>query len=191
MDIAFGLIIGVGLSAACGFRLFVPFLAMGLAHRAGQLSLADGFAWIGTTPAIAAFGTATVLEILAYYIPWIDNLLDSVSTPSAAIAGTLLAASQLGEASPLVQWSLAAIAGGGTSLTIQTGTAAARVVSTGTTGGMGNFVIATLEWVTAILLAILAIVVPLFCLVLIVAVLWKMLSFISQSRKIETAPTQI
>lgn len=187
MDIAFGLIIGVGLSAACGFRLFVPFLVMGLAHRAGQLPLADGFVWISTTPAIAAFATATVLEILAYYIPWIDNLLDTVTTPAAAVAGTLLAASQLGEASPLLQWSLAAIAGGGTSLTIQTGTAAARAVSTGTTGGMGNFVIATLEWAMAVFLAILAVIVPLFCLVLIVAVLWKMVSLILRSRKTETA----
>ncbi|HET6424346.1 MAG TPA: DUF4126 domain-containing protein [Planctomycetaceae bacterium] len=182
MDIALGLIIGIGLSAACGFRLFVPFLVMGLAHRAGQLPLADGFAWIGTMPAIAAFTTATVLEILAYYIPWVDNLLDTITTPSAAVAGTFLAASQLGEASPLMQWSLAAIAGGGTSLTVQGGTAAVRVVSTGTTGGAGNFLVATLEWTMAVFLAILAVVLPLLCLLVISAVLWKMIALM-KSRK--------
>lgn len=178
MDIALGLIIGIGLSAACGFRLFVPFLVMGIAHRSGHLPLGEGFEWIGTTTAIIAFGTATLLEIVAYYIPWVDNLLDTVTTPSAAIAGTLLVASQLGEASPLVQWSLAAIAGGGTSLTIQAGTVTARAASTGTTGGTGNFLLATVEWMMALLLGVLAIVVPILCLILLIVVMWKVISFL-------------
>ncbi len=188
MDIALSLIIGIGLSAACGFRLFVPFLVMGVAHQAGQLPLAAGFEWIGSTPAIIAFGTATVLEIVAYYIPWVDNLLDTIATPSAAIAGTVIVASQLGEASPLVQWSAAAIAGGGISLTVQTGTAAARAVSTGTTGGTGNFVVSTVEWMMALFLGILAIVVPIFCLVLVLGVLWKMIALLLQSSWVKKQP---
>ncbi len=183
MDIALGLIIGIGLSAACGFRLFVPFLVMGIAHQAGHLPLADGFEWIGSTPALIAFGTATVLEIVAYYIPWIDNLLDTVTTPSAAIAGTLLAASQLGEASPLMQWSLAAIAGGGTSLTVQGGTTAARAVSTGTTGGTGNFILATIEWMMAVFLGILAIVLPVVCLLIVIAILGKMVAIMFKAMR--------
>lgn len=185
MDIVLSLIIGIGLSAACGFRLFVPFLVMGVAHQAGQLPLAAGFEWIGSTPAIIAFGTATVLEIAAYYIPWVDNLLDTVTTPAAAIAGTVVVASQLGQASPLVQWSAAAIAGGGISLTVQTGTAAARAVSTGTSGGAGNFLLATVEWMMALLLGILAIIVPILCLLLIIAVLWKMITLLARRHRMK------
>ncbi|MDP1799662.1 MAG: DUF4126 domain-containing protein [Planctomycetaceae bacterium] len=191
MDIALSLIIGIGLSAACGFRIFVPFLVMGIAHQAGQLPLAAGFEWIGSIPAIIAFGTATVLEIAAYYTPWVDNLLDTITTPSAAIAGTVIVASQLGEASPLVQWSAAVIAGGGISLTVQSGTVATRAVSTGTTGGIGNFVVSTIEWMMALFLGILAIIVPLLCLLLVSVVLWKMIALMVRSPWFKKHPADI
>ena len=34
--------IGIGLAAACGFRVFVPTLIIGIAARAELLTLADG-----------------------------------------------------------------------------------------------------------------------------------------------------
>jgi len=54
-----GALVGVGLSAACGFRVFVPLLVMSAAARSGHLELAEGFAWIGSWPALAAFAVAT------------------------------------------------------------------------------------------------------------------------------------
>ena len=39
---------GVGLSAACGFRVFVPPLAMCIAHKAGMLNFTGEFAWMGS-----------------------------------------------------------------------------------------------------------------------------------------------
>lgn len=74
METLLGLMIGIGLSAACGFRVFVPLPGMSIAALSGYLSLSPEFEWIGTWPALIAFATATVLEIAAYYIPWVDNI---------------------------------------------------------------------------------------------------------------------
>src|SRR5262245_17449136 len=119
MELALSICLGIGLSAACGFRVFVPLLGMSAAALAGHLHLAPGFDWIGTWPALACFLTATILEIGAYYIPWLDNLLDSMATPAAVIAGSLITAAVVTDMSPLLKWSLAIIAGGGTAGVIQ------------------------------------------------------------------------
>src|SRR5512146_2904800 len=96
--------IGLGLSAACGFRVFVPLLVASIAARAGYLSLAPGFEWVGTQPALYAFATATLLEILAYYIPWLDNALDAIATPAAVIAGMLVGAAVFTDLPPFLKW---------------------------------------------------------------------------------------
>jgi hypothetical protein len=93
--------LGVGLSAACGFRVFVPLLVMSIASLNGHLTLSPGFEWIGTYPALGAFGAATIFEIAGYYVPWIDNLLDTITTPAALVAGTIVTASVVSELSPL------------------------------------------------------------------------------------------
>ena len=168
MDIVMGVIVGVGLSAACGFRVFVPLLGMSIANLAGHLTLSPGFEWIGTWPALLTFATATILEIGAYFVPWVDNLMDTLATPAAIVAGTIITASQIGDASPLLKWSLALIAGGGVCGIVQTGSVAVRAASSGTTGGFGNFVVSVIELSAAICITILAIVVPVICLVLLV-----------------------
>src|SRR5712671_6117407 len=96
--------LGVGLSAACGFRVFVPLLVMSVAAHSGHLTLAHGFEWIGSYPALVTFSVATAVEIAGYYIPWVDNLLDSLATPAAVIAGTLAMASLATDMSPLLKW---------------------------------------------------------------------------------------
>src|SRR5215471_8006470 len=111
--------LGIGLSAACGFRVFVPLLVMNLASMSGHLTLAAGFAWIGSYPALIAFSVATVLEIAGYYIPWVDHLLDTIATPSAIIAGTIVTASVVTGMSPFLKWTLAVIAGGGAAALVQ------------------------------------------------------------------------
>ncbi|MEL6501502.1 MAG: DUF4126 domain-containing protein [Cyanobacteria bacterium J06623_1] len=156
MEIILALCLGVTLSAASGFRLFVPPLALSLAALYGDLELSSGFSWVGTYPTAIALGIATVIEILAYYIPVVDNLLDTVEIPTAVAIGTLLTAANLGEVNPLLQWSLAAIAGGGTAGIIETFTAMTRVASTGMTGGTGNFLVATAEALSSGVLSILA-----------------------------------
>jgi hypothetical protein len=160
MDTLLSVMVGVGLAAACGFRVFVPLLVLSLAAHSGEMTLAHGFAWIGSKPALIAFAVATVIEIAGYYIPWVDHLLDTVATPTAIVAGIVVTASSLGHTSPFLQWSLALLAGGGTAAVFQGLTAAARGVSTLTTGGLGNPIVSTVEAGGSALLSVLSITVP-------------------------------
>ena len=162
MEIIIALCLGVTLSAACGFRVFLPPLAVSLAAMYGHLPLSSGFEWLGSTEAAIAFAIATALEVLAYYIPVIDNLLDTVQVPIAVGIGTVLTAATLGHTDPVLQWTLAAIAGGGTAGLTGTLAGLTRLASTGVTGGLGNFIFATLELVGSISLSILGITFPLW-----------------------------
>lgn len=166
METMLGLLIGIGLSAACGFRVFVPLLIMSIASHAGHLDLAPGFEWIGSNVAIAAFALATVLEIVAYYVPWLDNFLDSMATPAAIVAGTIVTAAMVSDMSPFLKWTLAAIAGGGAAGLVQTATVFTRGASTATTGGLANPLFATVELGGAFLTSTLAIWVPLVAIAL-------------------------
>ena len=171
LDILLSLSLGIGLSAAAGFRIFVPFLVMSVAALTGNLQLGDGWSWIGSYPALLVFATASILEIAAYYVPWVDNALDSVATPAAAVAGVIVSAAVIADLSPLLTWTLAIIAGGGTAGLIQTGTVLARSLSSVTTLGVGNFTVATGEWAGSIITAILAIFLPVLTLILVLFVL--------------------
>ncbi len=153
--------IGVGLAAACGFRIFVPLLIISGAARAGHLELADSFQWMGSTPALIAFGSATALEIAAYYVPFFDNLLDTVATPSAVVAGILASASQVTDLDPLLGWSIAIIGGGGAAGAVQGLTTVTRGISSMATAGFGNPVFSTVEAGASIVMTVLAIVLPL------------------------------
>jgi hypothetical protein len=175
VDTVLSLLIGLGLAAACGFRVFVPLLIMSLASRAevGHLALSGHFAWIGSTPALIAFSVATVLEIAGYYIPWVDNLLDTVATPTAIVAGVLVTASSMtADVSPFLKWTLAVVAGGGTTAVFQGITSMARHVSSFTTGGLGNPGLATAEAGSSALLAVLAITLPVLAFVLVMGLLY-------------------
>ena len=152
--------IGLGLSAACGFRIFVPPLVMSIFALFGHLPLAPSFEWMGTYPALIAFAVATCVEIAAYYIPWVDNLLDTVSTPTAIAVGTLVTAALVPDTDPLLKWTTAVIAGGGSAGIIQALTGMTRLSSTALTGGIGNGLISTIESGSSIILSVLAIWVP-------------------------------
>jgi len=170
MQTILGLMIGIGLSAACGFRVFTPMLVLSIAVKAGHVELAEGFSWIGEWPALISFAVATLVEIAGYYVPWVDNLLDTIATPAAVIAGTVVTASCVSGMSPWFQWSMAIIAGGGIAGTVQTGTVLVRGASTATTGGLANFVVSTVEFVCALFAALLAVLIPVIA-VLLVAML--------------------
>lgn len=172
-------VIGVGLAAACGFRVFVPLLVMSVAARAGQLELAEGCQWIASWPALITFSVATVTEIIAFYIPWVANLLDTMATPAAVVAGTLAAAAQISETSPLLQWSMAIIAGGGIAAAVQATTVIARAASTITTGGLGDWIVASLELMISFVMAVLAVVVPILGAVVVCGVgIWVVRRFL-------------
>jgi hypothetical protein len=171
MELTLSILVGLGLSAACGYRVFVPFLVLSVASMSGHVTLAHGFEWIGTPYALTAFGVATALEVLAYYIPWLDNLLDVAATPAAVAAGILITASVVGDVSPFLRWSLAVVAGGGAAGVVQAATVALRGTSSVATGGAGNPVIATGELGGAAVTSVLAVVVPVAAVVMILLLL--------------------
>ncbi len=172
MEPILAILIGIGLAAACGFRIFVPFLVISVAANSGHLTLAQGFEWIGTEVAIGTFLVATILEIGAYYIPVLDNILDSVATPASFIAGTVIMASMVTEFSPYLQWALAIIAGGGVAASVQSLTAITRLTSTVTTGGLGNSLFSTAEAGGSTLISVAAIFFPIVAFLFVVGLLY-------------------
>ena len=174
MDIAIAIMIGLALSAACGLRVFVPLLVLSIAAKVGVLALGTSLGWIGSSEAIIAFSVATVLEIAAYKVPWLDHALDTVASPAAMMAGTIVSASQIGAisgVSPLVQWSCALIVGGGIAGLMQTGSVSTRVASTVVTGGIANPFISVIQSVLAVVMSVLAVFVPVLAIVLIAIML--------------------
>lgn len=166
--------IGLGLSAACGFRVFAPLLVANLGLRAGMLSdlpAASGLAWLGDDSATWLLAIAAGVEVLAYYVPVVDNLVDAIEVPAAAIAGTLVSASLLGDLPPALQWGLALVAGGGAAETVELATVATRLASTGLTAGLANPLVSTMELLSALVLSLLALLVPVLAAVAVVLVL--------------------
>ncbi|MCW3160860.1 DUF4126 domain-containing protein [Chryseobacterium oryctis] len=152
--------IGIGLAAATGFRVFLPMFAVSLASYAGWIPMNEQFEWLAGLPTLITTGIATIAEILAYYIPFVDHLLDTLSVPLATVAGSVLFASQFADLGTFPQWALALIAGGGTAATISSGFAGIRAASTATTGGLGNSVVGTTETAGAGIMSVLAMALP-------------------------------
>jgi len=169
--------------------VFIPPLALGMAQRAELPIVSEAPSWMSSWPALIVFGTAAFFEIVAYYIPWLDNLLDTVASPAAVVAGVLLTAAVLGEVDPVWQWSLAIIAGGSAAGVTQAATVFTRAVSTGTTGGCANFLVATMELFGAVLFVILTLLLAPLALALVVgAVVWLALAWKRRKRrKLEAA----
>jgi hypothetical protein len=164
------LLIGLGLSASCGFRIFVPPFIISLAALSGHLELSDNFAWMSTLPAVIALGTAVVMEIGAYYLPILDHFLDTVAAPAAVVAGTIVSASIFTELSPMMNWSLALIAGGGVAGAVHTAMAVIRGGSSLLTAGLGNPLVATAELGGAVGTSILSLIMPGLALLVILVV---------------------
>ncbi|WP_099367373.1 DUF4126 domain-containing protein [Sphingobacterium sp. 1.A.4] len=171
------LFVGVGLAAATGFRIFLPIFFISLGTFMGWIPVNDAYAWIGGLPAVIATGIATLIEILAYYIPYVDNALDSISVPLATVAGSLLVASQFTELNAWTQWALAIIAGGGTAATISSAMAGTRAASTGTTAGIANPLISTVETIFSTIMSIFAVFLPVLAIIIVLILLYLAFKF--------------
>ena len=168
METLSAIALGIGLSASTGFRVFIPLLVAGLASHFGILTLGENFVWMGSVPALICFGVAAVVEVLAYYIPFVDNLIDSIATPLAVGAGTLLMTSLFPAESEWMKWILGFVVGGGAAATIQSGSALTRLLSTKFTAGTGNPVISTGEGIAATGFSLLSLVAPILVAVLLI-----------------------
>ena len=164
--------LGVGLAASVGFRVFLSLFALSLASYFSVWELNESWQWIGGLTALITLGVATLVEIFAYYIPYVDNLLDSISVPLAAFAGTVVMLSTVIDLSPVITWALAIIAGGGTASAISGSSGATRLASTASTGGLANPIVSTIETGTAVTMSLVSIFFPMLSIILVVLILF-------------------
>jgi hypothetical protein len=172
LDVALAVAMGVGLAAAVGFRVFLPMLVLSIGAYSGHLTLTSSLAWLGTPAALVMLSVAAAVEVLAYYIPGVDNVLDVIAGPAALIAGTVVSAAVMTDLPPMVRWTMAVIAGGGAAGVIQGLTSLLRAKSTLMTAGFGNHAIATGELAGALIVSLLALVAPLAAVAVVVIFCW-------------------
>lgn len=187
VDLILSIFVGIGLAASVGFRIFIPFLIVSIAAYTGNLQLSTYFQWVGTLTALIAFAVATVVEIAAYYVPWLDNILDTIEHPLAILAGIILTGAVVTEFSPLLKWALALIAGGGVAGTVHAATGLIRLKSSALTGGVGNPVVSSVEVTSSTALSLIAIFVPLVA-VLIVGIAVVYFSFMIKDKFFSPPP---
>ncbi len=164
--------LGVGLAASVGFRVFLPLLALSLAGHYDIIPLSENWEWISGTISIWILSIATLVEILAYYIPWFDNILDTLAIPLATIAGTAVMVLAITDLNPVITWTLAIIAGGGTATTVKTAMGTTRLTSTATTGGVANPLVATVETGTATVMSAASIFIAPLAIILVIMLLF-------------------
>ena len=157
----FAILVGFSLSAACGMRIFAPLAIVSIATHFGWVNLGGGFAWIGSMPAVVCFAFACVVEILGMLIPWLDHVLDVAGAPVAAVAGTVVMASQLAgtagmDTSSVPQWVTWAMAATG----VHAAAGTLRIGSTTVSGGLLNPIFAIVETLSSFILAGLAVLLP-------------------------------
>jgi hypothetical protein len=187
VNIAVAIMLGLGLSAACGLRVFVPMLVLSIAAKAHLVTLAPSLAWLGSTEALICLSVATVLEIVAYKVPWLDHALDTIASPAAVIAGVIVTASQVGKITsidPLLQWTCAIIVGGGLAGLVQTGTVATRAASTVVTGGIANPIVSSIQSAASIIVSVMAVVIPVLGALFALVVVGSAVFLISRWRRV-------
>jgi hypothetical protein len=170
-------LMGISLAAASGFRVFLPPFLLSLSIRADFVEVdlvGTSFEFFETTPAIIILGVASMAEFAAYYLPWVDNLLDSIASPAAIMAGIGMTAIVMEGSDPVVQWVIAIIAGGGASATIQGATVSTRGLSSTFTFGYANSLVATSENVASVALTIVALLAPLVAGVFAIVIIFLM-----------------
>ena len=173
----------IGLSSSVGFRVFLPLFALSLAAYFNVWELNESWLWIGSTTAVVTLGIATVVEIIAYYIPLVDNALDTIAIPLATIAGTAVMVSTVADLSPVITWALAIIAGGGTAAAVKSTTSATRLGSTVSTAGFGNPVVSTIETGTSVVMSIVSIFLPILAIILVFLIFYMIFKVYKKLRR--------
>ncbi len=186
------LFIGIGLATATGFRVFLPLFFVSLASYFNWIPLQDNWQWLGSMQALIALGIAMIFEILSYYIPFVDNIMDSIAIPLSAIAGTLLFSSQFAESNDIIKWGLSIIAGGGTAATVSTALSGIRLASSASTAGVGNPLVSTVENTGATVMSVVAVFVPIIAIIMVIVLMYWLFRFGKRIRqKIKPSSEQV
>jgi hypothetical protein len=185
-------LLGLGLAASSGLKTFLPLLVMAVSARFGLfgLELSGSFAWLASNAALAALTVATVAELAADKIPFVDHALSVLGTVTRPAAGALAAAAAFSSLDPTAAAVAGLIIGAPTALAVHSAQATTRVASTAVTGGLGNPLVSIVEDVAAFGGAVLALAAPLLVpVVLLVAALaaWWVIASRRRGRR-EAAP---
>lgn len=182
MDVQIGfaeissLAMGIGLSASCGFRVFIPLLAAAIGVKTGFLPVNDTWLWLGSWPSLIILISACIFELLAYYIPFVDNILDAIAAPISIAAGAIIATSLMPlDDYPAMQWGLGILAGGSAAGTIHLGSGFVRLLSSKFTAGTGNFLVSTTENAAAVGGTISAFLLPIFTAIMVIFTIFLIL----------------
>jgi len=172
LETILSILLGIGLAASVGFRIFVPLFSLSLAAYFNIIPLNESWQWVGSSIAMISLGVATLVEIMAYFIPFVDNLLDTIAVPLAAVAGTAVMMATMTDMDPSITWALAIIAGGGTAAAIKGSASTTRLASSASTAGIGNPVIATVETGSAVAMSITALFSPIIAIIFVGIIFW-------------------
>lgn len=188
MEILLQVLVGIGLASTCGFRVFVPLFVMSIAGVSGYMNFSAGFEWIASYPALIIFGVATVLEIVAYFVPYVDNILDMASLPIGIVAGIIVVASVVTDVDPLLRWIMAVIAGGGIAAGTGVISNAVHALSTATTGGAANPAVSTIESGATVIMTILSVVLPIVGVLVVALVLFLSIRYVVRRKRKKQSP---
>jgi len=166
---------GLTLAAPAGVNAYIPLLAVALAERFGWLHLDAPYDLLGSWWAIALIAVLLVVEVTADKVPGVDHVNDAVQTVVRPAAGGLLAvaASGRGTASSVLLLVAGILIAGG----VHAVKASARPVVNVSTAGIGAPVVSTVEDVGALIVTVMALVVPLLALAVILGlVVWAVVA---------------
>ncbi len=171
-------LLGICLSAAAGFRIFIPFLVLSVTSYLGWIDYGSAASWLVSLPFLIGFGFVAAMEIAIYYNPWIDNMLDLISTPLSFFAGVILMLSVMPDINFILKCVIGIVCGGGTALNIRLLSLKARALSSFFITGIGNRIITTIETVSSVIISILAIYTPFAAVILVCFIVFYFLKMI-------------
>ena len=172
-----------GLSAASGLNAYVPLLVIGLLARFTNLIHLHGPYDVLTHPVVlVALAVLAALDFVGDKVPAVDHVLHLIGLVVHPVAGAVLflaANSDTGTVNPV----LAAVCGLALAGGIHAARATARPVATATTAGVANPLVSFAEDVVALVLSILAVVVPFVAAVLVLLLVAALVQFVRRRRR--------
>jgi len=168
-----------GLSGSAGLNAYIPLLVVALAARFPIddpfLKLSSPYDLLSSWWVISILVILLVIEILVDKIPAVDSINDVIQTFVRPAAGAILFAgstSVISDMNPILAIIAGVLVAGGVHAT----KTVARPVVTATTAGTGNWAVSIIEDITAFIMSLLALVLPvlagIFVLSFIMLIVW-------------------
>jgi hypothetical protein len=166
-----GVFAAFGLSASAGLNAYIPLLILSLVARFTHLiTLTEPWDALSSWWVIGVLIGLTVIEFFTDKIPAVNHINDAIQTfirPTAGAIAFAASAKIVNDVHP----ALAIVAGLLVAGTVHAAkSAAVRPAVTATTGGLGNIPVSIAEDITATVVSILAIVIPVLLMMILIVV---------------------